>query len=740
MLRWLMILAGIILVGVAVTAWVMEDGRLPPENGTEGASNQEGARTERPKDAGRSRDTTQRQTPPSKPLVPVATVTSNDRQKPLVINEMRATLRETQEVPSQRSGKVMVVGTEVAMGEPLPPPDRLVRLRVGIPLIRMQPGEQYTGKTWRFADGNSLWREWKENDPVDPSNLRLHKEERLYRTLEVGDSVQKGQVLAVLDQELPLAEIDIKLANYNAAVAKRGATEKTREEYAKRLESLEATARRVPGSISREDIRAAQLAVDRYAAETVSDTESMKKAEAEMLQSRVLLSMHTIRAEINGKVKMIYAHRGEAVKEQERVVQLQNQDLLRVEGLVDVQDAQLLQLNQPVFVETAVPRAPQLALRGPLQEVTAVAVSKGGQPWVIAASTDRTIWFWRVTQDTLAQSPEGAKVPAYKIDDKEKRYRVDHPAVVRAVACSPKGSSTNLCLVGAADGSARLWNLDNLTQPARELKERHNGAIQAVAFSPNGTLCATAGEDRTARIWNSANGELVARIPEAHQGAVTQVAFATDKLLVTAGRDAALRSWNLEGKDPTAVQEMDRRSSTVDRLGVSPDGKYVLFDQGKELQVLSLADRSIAGVLKNTSGAVNFTTMALFSPGAGNMILTAGAADNRLQLWRSPLASKYGRAAEVRQFVWSSTTTSAAFAPEAPFVVTGTADKQVLLWSLPPTEVLEEATTPNAKISLVDRSLDAGSRQVRVWADLIRPTEGLIPGATATLVAYPAKN
>ncbi len=45
------------------------------------------------------------------------------------------------------------------------------------------------------------------------------------------------------------------------------------------------------------------------------------------------------------------------------------------------------------------------------------------------------------------------------------------------------------------------------------------------------------------------------------------------------------------------------------QLGVSPDGRTVLFDQGKELRLLSLTDdKQIEGTLQNPSEAMNFST------------------------------------------------------------------------------------------------------------------------------------
>src|SRR5581483_2826664 len=101
-------------------------------------------------------------------------------------------------------------------------------------------------------------------------------------------------------------------------------------------------------------------------------------------------------------------------------------------------------------------------------------------------------------------------------------------------------------------------------------------------------------------------------ISQAHTSAVTSLAFASDDRLVSAGRDSRLVFWDVtKGQPPKIVGGYDRRGGEVAQLGVSPDGKQVLFDQGKELHVLSTEGGRLEGLLQNHGAAANFSTMAL---------------------------------------------------------------------------------------------------------------------------------
>ena len=74
---------------------------------------------------------------------------------------------------------------------------------------------------------------------------------------------------------------------------------------------------------------------------------------------------------------------------------------------------------------------------------------------------------------------------------------------MNAVAFSPDGT---LIATASADRTARIW--DTATGTATHHPHRAYRPGDAVAFSPDGTLVATASDDGTARIWDPATGTL----------------------------------------------------------------------------------------------------------------------------------------------------------------------------------------------------------------------------------------
>src|SRR5207244_3133008 len=88
-----------------------------------------------------------------------------------------------------------------------------------------------------------------------------------------------------------------------------------------------------------EDYSAAVLTRDRYKYEEEAKKVGVTAARIDAEQAHIIYQEHEIRDKIPGTsiIKTIYKHRGEAVKEQDPIMQLFNIDRLRAEGLVEVQ-------------------------------------------------------------------------------------------------------------------------------------------------------------------------------------------------------------------------------------------------------------------------------------------------------------------------------------------------------------------------------------------------------------------
>ncbi len=534
-----------------------------------------------------------------------------------------------------------------------------------------------------------------------------------------GDIVKAGQLLAVVDDRLARDDLAVQEAKIKAAIADRDASAATRDEAEVKYHRQQRLMQQ--GATSQEELDSALLMWQRYKYECIGKGEAVTLAERERNKAQTTLHMHEIHSPIDGVIKSIFHKPGEAVKSApsyEPMFQIYNLSRLRAEGLLNVEYLPRLRRTQSqIIIEPSIADAAQQTLIGHLQEVTGVAISRpeGQTPgYIISSSADGTVRVW----DRASRS--------------EKRV-LRHPCPVRAVACTGSEAKQNWLLSGGADGVARLWEVDHLTaEPLRELKGGHRRAITCVAFSPDGQVCATGGDDHEVCLWNAATGDRLYTLPKAHRSSITAVHFLPYSQLLTAGRDNTLRLWTLGKQSARLDLTLDHRSGDVAVPGASADGQRVLFDQGRSLRVLSLPAGSIRGVVENPRGSANFTGFALFSPD-GRLMLTASGSDGHLQLWRSPNQTS-ARASEVRQLIApdSGRPTCAAFAPDGSFTVVGASERQVLVWPTPNAAEIEHRLT--AKLTFLEGAVDSSARQVRLWAEFENPQRRLVPGTTATVV------
>jgi WD40 repeat protein len=240
-----------------------------------------------------------------------------------------------------------------------------------------------------------------------------------------------------------------------------------------------------------------------------------------------------------------------------------------------------------------------------------------------------------------------------------------HTDAAWSAAFSPDGK---LLVTGGDDDVARIWNVASGTRVLT--LAGHKDSVWSTAFSPDGKLVVTAGADGTARLWDVAHGKLRHTL-RGHNGAVSSAAFSPDgRLLVTTGADGTVRLWNVA--TGRALHVFRGHTNYVSAAAFSPDGRLVVSagDDGTARLWDTQSGRA-ESFLRISAGAVG---TAAFSPNGRYVVV--GGANGAAQIWdvrRRRVHALKGHIAAVN---------AAAFSPDGRLVVTASADRTARIWDV----------------------------------------------------------
>ncbi|MDQ6992615.1 MAG: caspase family protein [Mariprofundus sp.] len=104
----------------------------------------------------------------------------------------------------------------------------------------------------------------------------------------------------------------------------------------------------------------------------------------------------------------------------------------------------------------------------------------------------------------------------------------------------------NHIAAGCSDGSISIFDFEQ-GKISNSFKA-HKGKVLSIAFSPNGKILATAGEDSTIWLWNTKFGDKMGYL-KGHTGKVNSISFGPrGEVLYSAGEDKTIRFWDIQGK------------------------------------------------------------------------------------------------------------------------------------------------------------------------------------------------
>lgn len=237
-------------------------------------------------------------------------------------------------------------------------------------------------------------------------------------------------------------------------------------------------------------------------------------------------------------------------------------------------------------------------------------------------------------------------------------------AAVEAVAWSPDGS---LLAAAAHDGSVRVWDAQRGDETL--VLRGHEGPVLSVAWAPEGRRVATASEDGSVRVWDAAGGGQLTVLAR-HDGAVSDAVWSPDgRCLATVATAGAATVWTVD--DGAAHLALRGHGSAVRKIAWSPSGEVLLTTSVD--RTARLWDARSGGALAILRGHDQPVESAAWSPD-GKWIVTASS-DGTARVWNAgdgrELTALAGHDAWVLDAAWS---------PDGRFIATASADRTARIW------------------------------------------------------------
>lgn len=268
----------------------------------------------------------------------------------------------------------------------------------------------------------------------------------------------------------------------------------------------------------------------------------------------------------------------------------------------------------------------------------------------------------------------------------------EHRGAVFTIAFDPAGTRV---VTASADRTARVSDVD-----LGQVFWDHEAQVNTAVFGLDGRIIASAGEDGTVRVSETAGGKQIALLAS-HDGGVNSAAFNFDStLLVTAGQDATARVTAWQTADPPIVLRQDLE---VDAALFTPDGNRVITCTRREATLIDwrTGEHVMTFAPPPDERAANpFIAMVGVDISHDSRILVTAHYDEKARVWDAATG------AQLRSLPHAGVVYTAVFGDDGKVLTASGGDGHARLWDAETGELVHLLAGPSRQLRCAALSPD----------------------------------